>query len=407
MPYRAQAELLPALRWLRGSDKGARAWAAETSFVIGADSFPAGSVILEGMSGASARELATRWALPLVAKASAPSVPRHELDLPRVAIYHSWYDTQDEGWARYTFGMLGVQYSSIDKDDLRKGDLRKRFDVILVPNVRGSLDRLIHGVNRDFGPMPFEKTRDTPSFGTPASSPDITGGPGFEGLAQLQRFVDDGGTLITLANATRLAAETGIAAPLSPHATRTLFHPGSVVRARSRNAASPILYGYPEVTTIFRGNGPLYEVEPRDSSMLVLQYGTSLPKHEPDGPMLGMAEQPARAPRDSATGGVPKKGAVSKAAVEHDSTAASKGGSKDAADAYVVSGMVRGEKEIVGEGAVFDVPVRKGRVIAFTFDPMHRYLNHHDFPMVWNAILNWNDRPATGGKARVAAEGRQ
>lgn len=28
--------------------------------------------------------------------------------------------------------------------------------------------------------------------------------------------------------------------------------------------------------------------------------------------------------------------------------------------------------------------------IAFTFDPLHRYLNHHDAPLVWNAIINWN-----------------
>ncbi|HET7623535.1 MAG TPA: M14 family zinc carboxypeptidase, partial [Gemmatimonadaceae bacterium] len=67
MPYRAQAELLPALGWLRTGAKGARAWAAESAFTIGNDSFPAGSVILEGVSGAAASEIATRWALPLVA----------------------------------------------------------------------------------------------------------------------------------------------------------------------------------------------------------------------------------------------------------------------------------------------------------------------------------------------------
>ena len=407
MPYHAQSELLPALQWLRKSVKGARAWAAESAFVVGADSFPAGSVILEGVSASAARELAARWALPLVATASAPSVRRHELDLPRVAIYHSWYDTQDEGWSRYTFEMLDIPYTSIDKDDLRAGDLRRRFDVILVPNVRGTVDRIIHGVNRDFGPMPFQKTRETPSFGTPASSPDITGGPGFDGLAALQRFVDDGGTLITLANATRLAAETGIAASLSPHTARTLFHPGSVVRVRSRRSTSPILYGYPEITTIFRGNGPLYEVEPRDSSMLVLQYGTALPKHEPDGPIMGIKKPPAHERPDSAASAESRKDSARAATSEHESTAAGGEEKKGSADSYVVSGMVRNEKEIVGEGAVFDVPVRKGRVIAFTFDPLHRYLNHHDFPMVWNAILNWNDHPATSRQSPVSAEDRQ
>jgi hypothetical protein len=46
-------------------------------------------------------------------------------------------------------------------------------------------------------------------------------------------------------------------------------------------------------------------------------------------------------------------------------------------------------------------------VIAFTFDPLHRFLNHHDFPMVWNAILNWNDRPGASSRSSVAADGRR
>ena len=54
--------------------------------------------------------------------------------------------------------------------------------------------------------------------------------------------------------------------------------------------------------------------------------------------------------------------------------------------------MVRNENEILGQGAIFDVPVGKGRVIAFTFDALHRYLNHHEFPLVWNALLNWDAR---------------
>jgi len=24
---------------------------------------------------------------------------------------------------------------------------------------------------------------------------------------------------------------------------------------------------------------------------------------------------------------------------------------------------------------------------------LHRYLNHHDAPMLWNAILNWDVKP--------------
>lgn len=57
---------------------------------------------------------------------------------------------------------------------------------------------------------------------------------------------------------------------------------------------------------------------------------------------------------------------------------------------YVRSGMVRNEQTIIGQGGIFNVPVGKGRIVAFTFDPLHRYLNHHDAPLVWNAIINWN-----------------
>mgnify|MGYP001598381802 FL=1 len=170
-------------------------------------------------------------------------------------------------------------------------------------------------------------------------------------------------------------------AALEPHPTRTLFHPGSVVRVRARRATSPILYGFPDTTTVFRGNGPLYQVGARDSAMLVLQYGTKLPEPVVDGPVMGRPSTGAAAPK-------------------LDSSAHAK--AKATAEPYVVSGMVRGEDEIIGQGAIFDVPVRRGQVVAFTFDPLHRFLNHHDFPFVWNAIINWNVEPPQPPPATAA-----
>ena len=58
---------------------------------------------------------------------------------------------------------------------------------------------------------------------------------------------------------------------------------------------------------------------------------------------------------------------------------------------YVLSGMVKNEQAIIGHGAIFNVPVGAGRIIAFTFDPLHRYLNLHDAPLVWNVLINWNN----------------
>ncbi|MGH7507212.1 MAG: M14 family zinc carboxypeptidase, partial [Longimicrobiales bacterium] len=266
---RAQDEILPALYWLRERAPGARAFAAEAQFDAGtatdgedngstAATFEAGTVILEGVDTETAQQLTQQFGLDVRATAAAPEVARHELDLPRVAIYHTWFSTQDEGWARFTLEQLAIPYTSIDKDDLRAGDLLNRFDVILVPSVGGSVEQLIHGIDSKLGPMPFTKTAEYPSHGTPDATDDMTGGPGFIGLDHLQRFVEGGGVLVTLANATALAAETGITRVLSRHAANGLFHPGSVVRAKARRPDHPILYGFPEQPHVFRGNGSLY-----------------------------------------------------------------------------------------------------------------------------------------------------
>ncbi|HEX9106284.1 MAG TPA: hypothetical protein VF832_03640, partial [Longimicrobiales bacterium] len=337
----------------------------------------------------------------------------------------------DEGWARYTFEQLGLPYTSIDKDDLRHGNLRQRFDVILLPSSGGSLEQQIQDVTTKFGPIAYERTKATPNLGTPASSPDITGGPGFPGLAGIQRFLEEGGVVLSMANATRLVAESGIARELEPHAAPTLFHPGSIVRAKALRPQHPLLYGYPDVTMIFRGNGPLYQVEERDRGMIVLEYGTKAAPKPDTGAMLGMQASPAHAdtaarghgdtgtgaatvagkpasPGDAAKGDVAANAGDSASAGSRNPAISptARDGSGAKADDYVVSGMVRNEGEIVGQGAIFDVPVGKGRVLAFTFNPLHRFLSRATFPMVWNALMNWNALPGIPpavGTGEVAA----
>jgi hypothetical protein len=214
--------------------------------------------------------------------------------------------------------------------------------------------------------MPYTKTAAFPSHGFPDATTDMTGGPGFDGIDNLKKFVEEGGVLITLDNSTVLAAETGIAQVLKPYNAAGLFHPGSVVNVKARKPNHPVLYGYPETFHIFRGNGPLYQVEKYSRDMMLLQYGTKPLKDEEKytGPIMGM----------------PDKKEVKK----EETKAAAK------EQPYLLSGMVRNEQTIIGHGGIFNVPVGKGRVIAFTFDPLHRYLNHHDAPMVWNTLINWD-----------------
>ncbi|MCW5902441.1 MAG: peptidase [Cyclobacteriaceae bacterium] len=365
LDYKAQNTVLPAMYWAKSQNKKATLSVLDEMQVVGGDTLLPGSVIFKGLTRGQSDKIGSQYQLDLIAVANAPGGKQHEVTLPRVAIYHSWFSTQDEGWSRYTFDERGIPYTSIDKDDLKAGDLRKKFDVILVPRMRGNVGDFIYGVDSKFGPMPFTKTAEYPSHGMPDATNDMTGGPGMEGMGQLKAFIDAGGVVVTLDNSTKMVAETGIARELEPYQASGLFHPGSVVTVKARQSNSPVLYGYPGTFHVFRGNGPLFQVDKYNRGMMVLQYGTKPLKDEIPytGPVMGMPDRK-----------------VEKEKKEE--------GKKDAP--YVLSGMVRNEQAIIGHGGIFNVPQGAGRVIAFTFDPLHRYLNHHDAPLVWNVLINWD-----------------
>lgn len=234
--------------------------------------------------------------------------------------------------------------------------------------------------------MPFKKTPQTPSFGTPAESDDITGGIGYEGLGQIQHFIEDGGLMITLGSGSMLALEGGLvrfvrrssggvprstagggpasSAASQGAATRT---PGAHVRVTFDRPNHPIAYGYPAHTWVFRQNFPLYDV-PRH--WLRMAYCTTCL----DGP-------------EDRSGMVMEWGDSS-------------------GQPFLVSGQVWGEQNLIGRPAILDVPVGKGHVVTFNFNPMHRDLNRGDQRLLWNAIINWQaiiaGEPKSGALADAA-----
>lgn len=360
VPYKRQNSVLPMLYWL--DEQGSSTRILNQKVIIKKDTLSEGSLLLGTLTSEQVETIQNRFNLDLVRYKDVPSDDIEEVTLPRVAIYHTWVRTQNEGWSRYTFDTRGVPYTSIDKDDLKQGNLNNRFDVILVPSAVSDAATFIHGNSTAFGPMPFTRTDEFPSHGTPDETDDMTGGPGFDGIANLQKFVDQGGTLVTLRASSKAIAEAGISGTLSPTSSGSLFHPGSVVTVKKRTN-HPILNGYPEVFHIFRGNGPLLSVPRRDRDMMLLQYGTKPLKDEIPytGEIMGLPENDQLKP-----------------------------GKDQKSSPYVLSGMVRNENNIIGHGSIFHVPVGDGNVVAFTFDPLHRYLNHHDAPLLWNALINWN-----------------
>lgn len=355
--------------------------AAEAAFTAGSVSYPPGSWIVQAPREA-VEDVAGHTGLSFSAAASLPDVRRHLLDLPRLAVLHTWIDTQDTGWVRYTFDRGKIPYTLINDDDLKRGGLAGRFDVILFPETGGdSFADLVHGIDPKFSPLAYTHTPEFPSQGVPDASEDITGGMGLEGLLNLQKFVQGGGVLIALGSAGTLPVEGGLVRGAFSAQTGGLNNPGSELRAKVVRPDHPIAYGYEELPSVFRGNGPIFDVPRYERGRIVMQFGTKKPEGEEEekkasGSAGAIEEEDMDTPETPAAPPVKEKGKEAK---------------ED--NRLVLSGFVRGEDQIDGKPAILDLPAGKGRVILFSFNPLHRYLNLSDFRFVYNALLNWNDLP--------------
>jgi hypothetical protein len=259
-----------------------------------------------------------------------------------------------------------VPYTLVMDEDVRRGGLRERFDVILYPDTGLQLKSIVTGIDVRHAPLAFTKTPRFESHGTPTAAADITGGFTWAGIGQLEDFVRRGGVLVTLGGASTLPLDGGIVRDVRRASVRNLSNPGSELRVRFRRPEHPLAYGYPETTSVFRAGEPVYAVRRVDEGRIVLQWGTKIPKDD---------EEPDKKEEDR----------------------------KEKEPALVVSGGIKGADELVGKPAVLDVEVGKGRVVAFDFDPIHRYQTESDFRLVWNAILNWNDLPPSPPVASAAA----
>ena len=96
------------LATLRFKLKDVKMSAAEDSFKIGDQQFNAGSFIIktEGNPADLRQRLdaaVTELGLTALAVDKLPEVKTHELAVPRIAIVHTWTNTQNEGWFRIEF----------------------------------------------------------------------------------------------------------------------------------------------------------------------------------------------------------------------------------------------------------------------------------------------------------------
>jgi hypothetical protein len=343
--------------------KDLKVQAAEKEFAVGDAKLPAGSFIVSG-DAARIKEAVAPLGLSAIALSGMPSVAVHEIDLPRIAVYSTWGNTQDVGWVRYALDRFEVPYELIYKERVRKGDLKSSYDVIVVPNVAGttSAKRLVFDIESRGTPIEYKKSDKFRNLGVYGESDDITGGMGLEGASEIDRFVKTGGVLMTLGTASYFPAEFGIAARIEAARTSTQFYaPGPIVDAEILHPEHPIFYGYDrKIVPVRYANGPLLTVQTNQNPF-------EAPAIPPPTPQVVLMRYP--------------------------------GG-----DDHVLSGLMRGANEIRNRPAIIDQPSGKGRVILFAGNPCYRWQNFGEFNMLFNALLNFNDMKAA--EAVSATESR-
>src|SRR5262249_28497220 len=104
---------------------------AKAPFKIGDAEFPAGSFLIQATGEVAARVRTQIEDLGLTATmtASMPQVETVDLDLPRIAIYTTWTNTEKVGWVRLAFDRWGIPFDLIHKDHVQTGaNLRGKYD---------------------------------------------------------------------------------------------------------------------------------------------------------------------------------------------------------------------------------------------------------------------------------------
>ena len=79
------------------------------------------------------------------------------------------------------------------------------------------------------------------------------------GVAHSEDFVRKGGLLLTVMDTANVAVSTGMTPGLSVTPRNRLRIVGSVVRSRTVDQTSPIVYGYTDNLAIWCDNGPVLE----------------------------------------------------------------------------------------------------------------------------------------------------
>ncbi len=259
---------------------------------------------------------------------------------PRYAIYKSSIPSMDEGWTRFLFR----------KDGGYRIGCNAIIDNVSDSDLNSALDRRLGGRFTTTIIFPDQSPNQILNGYPKGSMPDeYTGGVGREGVENLKKFVEAGGTLVFLNRSSDFAIEQfnlPIKDVTRGLARKDFFIPGSILRTEL-DITSPIAKGMPKQSIAWFENSPVFEV---------LSPGFSRPP---------ATEKPPQ-------GGTPNIRVIAR--YPSDPTK------------ILLSGWALGAEKIAGKAALVEVTVGKGKIILFGFRPQYRGQSLATFPLLFNAI---------------------
>ena len=402
-----------ALATLRYKMKNASIETAEEPFEASGQKFSRGSFILKDASSSDLQSISSQLGLEVYALSTAPSVKTHPVRAARVALLHTWLNTQGEGWWREALDQMQIPYDYISTQAISHvGELRSKYDVILFPPIgRGDAMAIVNGLPTAWGnPLPWKNTPETPNIGKNDSTDDIRPGLGWEGVARLQDFLKQGGVLVTTMDTANFATTLGLTHGVSIAPPKQMKIIGSVLRARVVDAASPIAYGYSDTLSVYCDNGPIFDISNMIGTWRFRHLGP--PQTErPTG--RGTADDSDFTPGRAATAAPeePHAQAWEAQPLSEDQSRNGIGVIPPASRPRVVlrygdnkellvSGLLAGGTEIAQHAAVVDVPSGSGHVVLFSNNPIYRGETIGSYSLVLNTILNFDNLNA--GRKRDA-----
>jgi len=258
---------------------------------------------------------------PMVPRAVAPVPPLQIAERgrggevgegPRVGLYKSYDAAMDEGWTRWVFDTWKVPYVSLVDSVVRAGKLNDRFDAIIIPDQ--SPREILEGHPARY-PAPY------------------AGGIGAEGSEALRQFVNDGGTLIALNEASRFAVQAlllPVRNVLEAVTDEDFYAPGSIFRLEL-DTTHAIARGRPRETIGWFQGGPAFEVLDSTVARVIGRW----------------PEDPAR---------------------------------------VLLSGWVLHPERVAGKAALVEVRQGTGRVLLFGFRPQYRGQSIATYPLLFNSL---------------------